>query len=218
MKAIGFNAPGGPEVLQAFDIPEPTVGPNQVRVRVLASAVNPTDLLRVAAPSDAPAEDEPRQSALPSTRSPTTTSATPSRRRRRCPTGRSLPHGVTCPQTALRTAPSPPGQARTRRPRPAVDRPGAGSGTDTVSSRNTSFGSPYSWKRSVRIVLVVPPVNQTPLRAISAPGADAARNRRRLVAGGLQDFPDLRRRSVHAPSTPSDIRRLPPVRIRRQCS
>jgi NADPH:quinone reductase-like Zn-dependent oxidoreductase len=43
MKVIGFNAPGGPEVLQTFDIAEPNVGPNQVRVRVLAAAVNPTD-------------------------------------------------------------------------------------------------------------------------------------------------------------------------------
>lgn len=43
MKVIGFTAPGGPEVLQAFDIAEPAVGPNQVRVRVLAAAVNPTD-------------------------------------------------------------------------------------------------------------------------------------------------------------------------------
>lgn len=45
MKVIGFSAPGGPEVLKAFDIAEPAVGPNQVRVRVLASAVNPTDLV-----------------------------------------------------------------------------------------------------------------------------------------------------------------------------
>ncbi|GAS93780.1 putative Zn-dependent alcohol dehydrogenase [Mycolicibacterium canariasense] len=43
MKVIGFSVPGGPEVLQAFDIAEPPVGPNQVRVRVLAAAVNPTD-------------------------------------------------------------------------------------------------------------------------------------------------------------------------------
>ena len=45
MKVIGFDAPGGPEVLRAFDIAEPAVGPNQVRVRVLASAVNPTDVV-----------------------------------------------------------------------------------------------------------------------------------------------------------------------------
>ncbi|MCF6390192.1 NADP-dependent oxidoreductase [Mycobacterium sp. MBM] len=43
MKVIGFDAPGGPEVLRPFDISEPAPGPNQVRVRVLAAAVNPTD-------------------------------------------------------------------------------------------------------------------------------------------------------------------------------
>lgn len=43
MKVIGFTEPGGPEVLRAFDIAEPAVGPTQVRVRVQAAAVNPTD-------------------------------------------------------------------------------------------------------------------------------------------------------------------------------
>ncbi|SBS78844.1 Alcohol dehydrogenase GroES domain protein [uncultured Mycobacterium sp.] len=45
MKAIGFVVPGGPEVLRVFNIDEPTVGQNQVRVRVHAAAVNPTDLV-----------------------------------------------------------------------------------------------------------------------------------------------------------------------------
>jgi len=43
VKVIGFTEPGGPEVMLAFDIAEAAVGPNQVRVRVLAAAVNPTD-------------------------------------------------------------------------------------------------------------------------------------------------------------------------------
>lgn len=33
--------------------------------------------------------------------------------------------------------------------------PGPGAGTATVSKRRTSPGSPYSWKRTVRIVSIV---------------------------------------------------------------
>lgn len=43
MRVIGFDEPGGPEVLRAFDLPEPAVGPGQVRIRVRAAAVNPSD-------------------------------------------------------------------------------------------------------------------------------------------------------------------------------
>jgi NADPH2:quinone reductase len=36
---------GGPEVLQPLEVPEPTAGPGEVRIRVHAAAVNPTDTL-----------------------------------------------------------------------------------------------------------------------------------------------------------------------------
>jgi NADPH:quinone reductase-like Zn-dependent oxidoreductase len=48
VKAIVFDRFGEPdEVLQVRDLPEPTPGPGQVRVRMLASPVNPSDLLTV---------------------------------------------------------------------------------------------------------------------------------------------------------------------------
>ncbi|MFI5955940.1 NADP-dependent oxidoreductase [Cryptosporangium sp. NPDC051539] len=43
MRAIGVTNYGGPEVLQTLDLPAEPLGPNQVRVRVTAAAVNPTD-------------------------------------------------------------------------------------------------------------------------------------------------------------------------------
>ena len=45
MRAIGFFEFGGPEVLQVMDLPEAQPGPGQVRVRVHAATVNPTDTL-----------------------------------------------------------------------------------------------------------------------------------------------------------------------------
>lgn len=45
MKAVGFYDHGGPEVLQVLELPEPAVGPDEVRVRVAAAGVNPTDVL-----------------------------------------------------------------------------------------------------------------------------------------------------------------------------
>ncbi|MCI0638688.1 MAG: zinc-dependent alcohol dehydrogenase family protein [Gemmataceae bacterium] len=48
MKAVVFERFGNPdEVLQVRDAPEPTPGKNQVRVRMRASPVNPSDLLVV---------------------------------------------------------------------------------------------------------------------------------------------------------------------------
>jgi NADPH:quinone reductase-like Zn-dependent oxidoreductase len=44
MKAVAFSTPGGPEVLEFLDVPEPTAGPGQVRVRVKTAGVQPTDL------------------------------------------------------------------------------------------------------------------------------------------------------------------------------
>lgn len=45
MKAVGVMEYGGPEALQVVDLPEPHAGPGQVRIRVTAAAVNPTDTL-----------------------------------------------------------------------------------------------------------------------------------------------------------------------------
>ncbi len=43
MKALRIHRYGGPEVLQLEDVPTPTCGPNDVRVAVHASSVNPVD-------------------------------------------------------------------------------------------------------------------------------------------------------------------------------
>lgn len=44
MKAIGYTEFGGPDVLRVVELPEPQAGPGQVRVRVHAAAVNPSDI------------------------------------------------------------------------------------------------------------------------------------------------------------------------------
>lgn len=43
MRAIGVTEYGGPEALHEIDLPAEPLGPGQVRVRVRAAAVNPTD-------------------------------------------------------------------------------------------------------------------------------------------------------------------------------
>ena len=45
MRAVGFFTSGGPEVLEVIDVPEVEAGPGQVRIRVRAAAVNPTDVM-----------------------------------------------------------------------------------------------------------------------------------------------------------------------------
>ncbi|MBZ4015601.1 quinone oxidoreductase family protein [Streptomyces purpurogeneiscleroticus] len=45
MRAIGVEEFGGPDALRVFDVPEPQAGPGEVRIRVHAAAVNPTDTL-----------------------------------------------------------------------------------------------------------------------------------------------------------------------------
>lgn len=45
MRAVGLMTHGGPEVLQIVDVPEVHAGPGQVRLRVHAAAVNPTDTM-----------------------------------------------------------------------------------------------------------------------------------------------------------------------------
>lgn len=43
MRAVGVMAYGGPEALQVVELPEPHAGPGEVRIRVRATAVSPTD-------------------------------------------------------------------------------------------------------------------------------------------------------------------------------
>ena len=45
MKAVGVFVFGGPEVLRVVDVPEPHAGPGEVRIRVHAAAVSPSDTL-----------------------------------------------------------------------------------------------------------------------------------------------------------------------------
>ncbi len=45
MRAVGIMDHGGPEVLEVVDVPEVNAGPGQVRLRIHAAAVNPTDLM-----------------------------------------------------------------------------------------------------------------------------------------------------------------------------
>lgn len=45
MRAVGLMVHGGPEVLQVVEVPEVQAGPGQVRIRVHAAAVNPTDIV-----------------------------------------------------------------------------------------------------------------------------------------------------------------------------
>ena len=45
MRAIGLTIHGGPEVLEVIDLPEIHAGPGQVRLRVHAATVNPTDIM-----------------------------------------------------------------------------------------------------------------------------------------------------------------------------
>ena len=45
MRAVGLFSHGGPEVLQVVELPEVHAGPGQVRIRVRAATVNPTDVM-----------------------------------------------------------------------------------------------------------------------------------------------------------------------------
>ncbi len=55
MRAVGINAPGGPEVLEVVERPVRDPGPGEVRIAVRAAAVNPTDIgLRGAGGGDLP--------------------------------------------------------------------------------------------------------------------------------------------------------------------
>src|SRR5207249_1735149 len=43
MRVVGVEDFGGPDALKVFDLPEPHAGPGEVRIRVHAATVNPTD-------------------------------------------------------------------------------------------------------------------------------------------------------------------------------
>ncbi len=43
MRGVGVIEFGGPEVLRVVDLPEVHAGPGEVRIRVRAATVNPTD-------------------------------------------------------------------------------------------------------------------------------------------------------------------------------
>lgn len=45
MRAVGIFTHGGPEVLQVVEVPEVHAGPGEVRVRIHAATVNPTDVI-----------------------------------------------------------------------------------------------------------------------------------------------------------------------------
>ena len=60
MQAVGVVEFGGPEVLQVDDLPEVHAGPGEVRLRVHAAAVNPTDtMVRDGARAEALRKDPP---------------------------------------------------------------------------------------------------------------------------------------------------------------
>ena len=64
MRAVGITEWGGPDALRVLDLPVPEAGPGQVRIRVYAAAVNPTDTLlrdgsRAEALRDVPAPHVP---------------------------------------------------------------------------------------------------------------------------------------------------------------
>ena len=46
MRAITFDAPGGPDVLRLSEVPDPSPGPGEVLVRVAATALNRADTLQ----------------------------------------------------------------------------------------------------------------------------------------------------------------------------
>jgi putative PIG3 family NAD(P)H quinone oxidoreductase len=61
MKAIVITKPGGPEVLEYMDIPDPVAGPEDLLVRVRATALNRADLLQRAGGYPQPGPKPPHE-------------------------------------------------------------------------------------------------------------------------------------------------------------
>jgi NADPH:quinone reductase-like Zn-dependent oxidoreductase len=60
MRVIGVQEFGGPEALEVLEVDDPVTGPGEVRIRVHAAAVNPTDTyVRTGARADAQRADPP---------------------------------------------------------------------------------------------------------------------------------------------------------------
>ncbi len=59
MKAMAFKEFGGPEVMQLVELPEPHAGQGEVRIRVHAAGVNPTDGLLRSGAAAAMVRDQP---------------------------------------------------------------------------------------------------------------------------------------------------------------
>ena len=63
MRAVGLMEFGGPEVLHMVELPDPEAGPGEVRIRVRAAAVNPTDTVLRSGGRDCRRGDHPQQEA-----------------------------------------------------------------------------------------------------------------------------------------------------------
>ena len=59
MKAIAYTEPGGPDVLEVMELPDPVPGPGEVLIRVRAAAVSPTDTMRRVGMRDAAGAQPP---------------------------------------------------------------------------------------------------------------------------------------------------------------
>lgn len=59
MKIVGIRTFGGPGVLEILDVPEPHAGPGEVRIRVRAAAVSPTDTVLRSGAQDMGGQEPP---------------------------------------------------------------------------------------------------------------------------------------------------------------
>jgi NADPH2:quinone reductase len=57
---IGLTEFGGPEVLRVIELPDPTPGSGEVRIRLHAASVNPTDTMLRSGATNARFDDRPR--------------------------------------------------------------------------------------------------------------------------------------------------------------
>lgn len=59
MRVVGFHQPGEPEVLEVIDLPDPSPSEGEVRIRVHAASVNPTDTSLRSGKSIGSSDEEP---------------------------------------------------------------------------------------------------------------------------------------------------------------